>query len=98
VLPLARTMGTHGGRLFGIPRSSETMPLLYNRALFDTHRWRPPQTLRELDDLATALQRRGIVPFGAGAADVPQSVELYFSLIVNHRAGPAKIKEAEASQ
>ena len=68
VLPLALAIGTHGGRLYGIPRSSETMLLLSNRALFEAHDWRPPQTLRELDDLATAMQRRGIVPFGAGAA------------------------------
>lgn len=94
VLPLALAIGTHGGRLYGIPRSSETMLLLYNRALFEAHDWRPPQTLRELDDLATAMQRRGILPFGAGAADVPQSVELYFSLVVNHDAGPANVKDA----
>lgn len=94
VLPLARAIGTHGGRLYGIPRSSENMLLLYDRVRFEAYGWRPPRTLNELDDLATAMQRQGLVPFGAGAADVPQSVELYFSLVVNHAAGPAQVKEA----
>ncbi|GAA2647235.1 ABC transporter substrate-binding protein [Paractinoplanes durhamensis] len=94
LLPLAREIGTHGGRLLGIPRSSETMLLFYEKTLFATHAWQPPRTLGELETLATAMQARGIVPFGAGSADVPQSVELYFSLIVNHHAGPANVRKA----
>jgi raffinose/stachyose/melibiose transport system substrate-binding protein len=94
VLPLAREIGTHDGRLYGIPRSSETMLLLWNRALFAADGWRAPTTFAELDELARAMQSRGIVPFGVGVADVPQSVELYFSLIVNHHGGPARVRRA----
>jgi raffinose/stachyose/melibiose transport system substrate-binding protein len=94
VLPPARRLGTHDGRLYGLPRTSETMLLFHDRAVFAEHGWRPPRTPAELDDLAKAMQDRGIVPFAAGSADFPQSVELYFSLIVNHDAGPAAVREA----
>src|SRR5262245_58537035 len=33
VLPLAREIGSHDGRLYGIPRSAETMLLLYHPEL-----------------------------------------------------------------
>ncbi|GIF00495.1 ABC transporter substrate-binding protein [Paractinoplanes rishiriensis] len=94
VLPLARAVCMHEGRLYGVPRSVETMVLFYDRALFRAEGWQPPHSLRELEDLAAAMQVRGIVPFGAGTADYPPSVELYFSLIVNHHAGPANVRAA----
>ncbi|MEU4239150.1 extracellular solute-binding protein [Actinoplanes sp. NPDC026619] len=94
VLPLARGIGSYGGRLYGIPRSAETMLLLYDRVMFAANNWRPPRTLDDLEALAAAMLSRGIVPFAAGSADVPQSVELLFSLVVNHHAGPGKVRGA----
>jgi raffinose/stachyose/melibiose transport system substrate-binding protein len=96
VLPPARRLGTYDGHLYALPRSSETMLLFHDRTVFAEHGWRPPRTLADLDELATAMLGRGIVPFAAGCADFPQSVELYFSLIVNHDAGPAAVRAALA--
>ena len=94
LLPMARALGTHNGQLYGVPRGAETMMLLYDTQLFESEGWQPPRTLPELDRLAAAMMRRGLVPFGAGTADFPASVELYFSLVINHYAGPAAVRDA----
>lgn len=90
ILPAALELGSHGGRVYGIPRSSETMLLLFDNAMLPE----PPTSLKALSAVAGRMLRDGIVPFAAGCADVPQSVELYFSLVVNHHAGPAAVRDA----
>lgn len=90
--PLA--LGSVDGQLFGVPRSLETMPLFYDRALFAAHGWEPPTDLGSLEALASAMLQHGIVPFGAGSGDFPGSCEWFVSLILNHAAGPTAVRQA----
>ena len=80
----ARAIGTLEGRLFGLPRSLETMGLFFDASFLRTMphlRW---STISELEDSATALMRSGYQPFAMGVADLPSSCEWLLSLALNH--------------
>jgi raffinose/stachyose/melibiose transport system substrate-binding protein len=83
-------MATVDGRLYGVPRSTETMTLLFDPQLIKD----PPASLTELEDAAARAQGQGLIPFGAGCADFPESCELLWTLVVNHYAGPAAVRSA----
>ena len=89
LLAPALRLGTLDGRLFGVPRSSETLLLLTGEGVH-----RPPATLAELELVAGDALSNGLLPFGAGCADYPQTCELLWTLVVNHYAGPAAVRAA----
>jgi raffinose/stachyose/melibiose transport system substrate-binding protein len=91
LLAPALRLATVGGRLFGVPRSSETMMLLFHPEGLGAG---PPASLPELEAAAGRVLRQGLIPFGAGCADMPQSCELLWTLVVNHYAGPAAVRAA----
>lgn len=93
LLAPATRLATIGGRLFGLPRSSETMFLLTHHSIR-----RPPTTLRELDTAARDAISNGLLAFGAGCGDFPESCELLWTLVVNHAAGPAAVRAALRSE
>ncbi|GLZ01366.1 extracellular solute-binding protein [Actinoplanes sp. NBRC 103695] len=90
----ATRMSTVDGRLFGLPRSTETMMLLFDPRVLAGLGHEPPATLAELEDVAAAAMRRGLTPFSAGCGDMPESAELLWTLVVNHYAGPAAVRAA----
>ncbi|MFJ9377280.1 ABC transporter substrate-binding protein [Streptomyces sp. NPDC101455] len=94
LLAPAVRLATVNGRLFGVPRSSETMMLLFNAPVLKELGCRPPSSLPELEAVAAGALRQGLVPFGAGCADMPESAELLWTLVVNHYAGPAAVRGA----
>ncbi|WP_330234723.1 ABC transporter substrate-binding protein [Streptomyces sp. NBC_00566] len=94
LLAPAVRLATVTGRLFGVPRSSETMMLLFNSPALREFGFRPPSSLPELEAVAARALRQGLVPFGAGCADMPESSELLWTLVVNHYAGPAAVRSA----
>jgi raffinose/stachyose/melibiose transport system substrate-binding protein len=93
LLAPATRLATIGGRLYGLPRSSETMFLLCHPAT-----GRPPTTLGELSSVAADATRNGVLPFGGGCGDFPESCELLWTLVVNHAAGPAAVRGALRSE
>lgn len=52
----------------------------------------PPRTLRDREDVADRALGSGVLPFGAGSADMPSVCELIWTLVVNHHAGPAAVR------
>ncbi|MEU4089789.1 ABC transporter substrate-binding protein [Streptomyces aureus] len=90
----ALRLATLDGRLFGVPRSGETMMLLFNSPVLDDLGHAAPSSSQELEKLAEDALRRGITPFGAGCADMPESCELLWTLVLNHYAGPAAVRAA----
>lgn len=90
LLPPALRMATVDGHLFGVPRSTETMMLLFDPDVLG----RPPTSLSELETAADRASKQGLTPFSAGCADFPESCELLWTLVVNHYAGPAAVRAA----
>jgi raffinose/stachyose/melibiose transport system substrate-binding protein len=93
LLAPATRLATIGERLFGLPRSSETMFLLTHQTITQ-----PPTTLGELNAAARDAIGNGLLPFGAGCGDFPESCELLWTLVVNHAAGPAALRAALRSE
>jgi raffinose/stachyose/melibiose transport system substrate-binding protein len=91
LLAPALRIATVNGRLFGVPRSTETMMLLFNPSVLDGP---APQTRSELETAAARALSQGVTPFGAGCADFPESCELLWTLVVNHYAGPSAVRAA----
>ena len=85
----ATRLATIRGRLYGLPRSAETMFLLTHQSLRHI-----PTTLRDLQTVAAEAFMDGLLPFGAGCADFPESCELLWTLVANHVAGPAAVRAA----
>jgi raffinose/stachyose/melibiose transport system substrate-binding protein len=82
------------GQMFGMPRSSETMSLMFNSGVLNTLGIRPPRSLCELEAAAALALAGGLLPFGAGNSDYPQTCEFLWTLVVNHHAGPAAVRSA----
>lgn len=91
--PAAR-LASLDGKLYGLPRSVETMLLLSNRDVLAELGAAPPATLDELDVLAGRALRSGVDPFAGGCADMPESCELLWTLVMNHHAGPDLVRGA----
>ncbi len=89
LLAPALRLATINSRLFGLPRSSETMALLTHDSLGF-----PLDSLADLERAADRAMTDGRLPFGAGCADFPESCELLWTLVVNHYAGPAQVRGA----
>src|SRR4051812_28355941 len=94
LLAPALRLAVLGDRLYGVPRSSETMMLMVNVEVLDELGHRPPTSATELASLAALALRHGLLPFGAGCANMPESAELLWTLAVNHHAGPAAVRAA----
>ncbi|MFJ8555343.1 ABC transporter substrate-binding protein [Streptomyces sp. NPDC093676] len=94
LLAPASALASADERMFGIPRSSETMFLLSNSRAFRALGMRPPRSLPELEAAAGLAFAGGLLPFGAGSADYPQTCEFLWTLVVNHHAGPAAVRSA----
>ncbi|WP_045744857.1 ABC transporter substrate-binding protein [Actinoplanes rectilineatus] len=91
--PALRMAAVDGG-LYGVPRSTETMALLFDPATLDGLSCRPPVTAADLETAAARALAAGLLPFGGGCGDFPASCELLWTLAVNHHAGPDAVRAA----
>jgi raffinose/stachyose/melibiose transport system substrate-binding protein len=69
-LPALLNTGIYGDKLYALPRDYESMHLFYNKQLFGQNGWMLPTNRAEFEQLADAALAKGIVPFGAGNADL----------------------------
>lgn len=94
VLEVFLELGKYDGKLYALPKTYETLGLLYNKTLFEANGWTAPTTIAELETLADAMLAKNIVPFGAGNADWRPTNEHYVSIILNSVAGPDNVYKA----
>jgi len=59
LVPAARRLGTYDGRMYALCNGLDIRALYYNQTLLAEHGLQPPQTLADLDRLASQLTRRG---------------------------------------
>jgi raffinose/stachyose/melibiose transport system substrate-binding protein len=93
-LPWALSLGKVDGKLYSIPHEIETLVLYYNKTVFEAHGWKPPTTIDEYLKLVADIRAAGLIPNGAGNSDWKPTDEHYFSIFVNHIAGPQKVYDA----
>ena len=93
-LPWALSLGKVDGKLYSIPSEIETMVLYYNKTVFAEHGWTPPTTIDEYLKLVTDIKAAGLIPNAAGNSDWKPADEHYWTIFVNHIAGPQKVYEA----
>ncbi|MCO6455252.1 MAG: ABC transporter substrate-binding protein, partial [Pirellulaceae bacterium] len=58
LLPAARRLGTHDGRMYALCNGLDIRALYYNRTLLDQYGLQPPRTLDELDWIAERTTQR----------------------------------------
>jgi raffinose/stachyose/melibiose transport system substrate-binding protein len=93
-LPWALSLGKVDGKLYSIPHEIESLVLFYNKTVFDAHGWKPPTTIDEYLALNKEIKAAGIIPNAAGNSDWKPADEHYWSIFVNHIAGPQKVYDA----
>jgi len=93
-LPWALELGKVDGKLYSIPHEIETMVLYYNKTVFAAHGWQPPKTIAEYLKLSADIKAAGLIPNGGGNAEWKPNDEHYFTIFVNHMAGPQKVYDA----
>ena len=56
MIPWAYSSGVFDGSLYAIPKTHESMIMLYNKTLFEENNWKVPTTLEELEDVAGKIK------------------------------------------
>ena len=87
-------LGHYKGKLWTIPQEFEAMVLFYNPRIFKENGWKPPRTIKEMEELAAKMKEKGIMPFANGNVGWKPAIEWVFTAAVNHIAGPEKVYEA----
>jgi raffinose/stachyose/melibiose transport system substrate-binding protein len=93
-LPWALDLGKVDGKLYSIPNEVETMVLYYNKTVFEKNGWKPPTTIDEYLKLNATIKKAGLIPNAAGNSDWKPADEHYWTIFVNHMAGPQKVYDA----
>jgi len=93
-LPWALSLGKVDGKLYSIPHEIETMVLYYNKTVFEEHGWKPPTTIDEYLKLVEDIKAAGLIANASGNSDWKPTDEHYFTIFVNHIAGPQKVYDA----
>lgn len=69
------------GKVYAVPFATQTMLILYNKALFDANGLAEPETWDQLVDACRKLQEAGLICFANGTATAWQNETLTFSLL-----------------
>ena len=83
----AKQRVTYDGVLSGVPGSVEEIGVYYNKDVFDDMGFEEPQTLAELEEIASAVQDEGMTPFAFGDQEKWPAGHL-FSIAVSNLVGP----------
>ena len=98
IAPLALNLGMIEGTIYSIPKTFESMGIIYNRSLFDEHGWEPATNRQEFVALKEAIKAEGILPVVAGNVEWRPANEWFVTVYLNHYAGPENIHKALTGQ
>jgi raffinose/stachyose/melibiose transport system substrate-binding protein len=94
MIPWAYSSGVFEGSLYAIPKTHESMIMLYNKTLFEENGWTVPTTLEELEDVAGKIQAKGMNVFSYGSDGWQPTHEHLVGIYLNNYAGPQAVYEA----
>ena len=77
------------GKLYGLPRNTDVMAFYYNKAMFEEHGWKVPETYDELIQLAKDISAEGIIPCSMDGAD-KWPISIYYQDIVTKILGDSQ--------
>lgn len=87
-------VGKVGGKIYSIPKTMESMGVIYNKTLFEKYGLKEPKNRQEWLELNNSVKAQGILPIGAGNANWKPTNEHYVTLYLNHYAGPENVYKA----
>lgn len=98
IAPLALDLGMVEGKIYSIPKTFESMGIIYNRSLFDEYGWEPATNRQEFVALKEAIKAEGILPIAAGNIEWRPTNEWFVTVYLNHYAGPENVYRALIGQ
>ncbi len=94
ILPWAYNAGVFKGAFYSVPKTYETMVLLYNKTLFKEHGWNVPTNLVEFESLAKKIKAKGMFPMAYGSSGWNPTHEHLQGIYLNNYAGPENVYKA----
>ena len=94
IIPWAYSSGVFDGSLYAIPKTHESMVMLYNKTLFEENGWTVPTTLEELEDVAGKIKAMGMDVYTYGSDGWQPTHEHLAGIYLNNYAGPEAVYEA----
>ncbi|MEN3189229.1 MAG: extracellular solute-binding protein, partial [Atribacterota bacterium] len=91
---LALDVGKVEGKTYSLPKTFESMGIIYNQSLFDEYGWKPPTNRSEWVALCEAIKAKGIIPVAGGNVAWRPTNEHYVTVYLNHYSGPQVVYEA----
>jgi len=91
-------IGKVHGKIYSIPKTIESMGIIYNKTLFEKNGWKIPKTREEWVALCEAIKKKGIIPVAAGNANWRPTNEHFVTVYLNHYAGPENVYKALTGQ
>lgn len=92
--PIALVAGMYKEKIYSLPKTFESMGIIYNKTLFEEYGWKPPTNRKEWVALCEAIKAKGILPVAAGNAGWRPSNEWHVTVYLNHYAGPENVYKA----
>jgi len=96
--PFVLACGKYKGKIYSLPKTFESMGIIYNKSLFEEKGWRTPTNREEWVRLCEAIKAEGILPVGAGCASWRPQHEHFLTVYLNHYAGPENVYKALTRQ
>ena len=96
--PLALELGRYMGEIYSLPKTFESMGLVYNKTLFEKNGWKSPTNREEWEALCNAIKAKDILPVSLGNADWRATNEWFVTVYLNHYAGPENVYKALTGQ
>lgn len=94
IVPFMVNMMTYDGKMYALPKTSETQVLYFNKTLFDANGWTAPKTKAEFETLADVMVKAGIAPIAAGNAGQRYTNRHYVGVAFSCQAGPENVFRA----
>ena len=94
LIPWAYSSGVFEGSLYAIPKTHESMVMLYNKTLFEENGWTVPTTREELEDVAAKIKAKGMDVYTYGSSGWQPTHEHLVGIYLNNYAGPEAVYEA----
>lgn len=91
-------IGKVKGKVYSIPKTIESMGIIYNKSLFEENGWKVPTNREEWVTLCEKIKRKGIIPVAAGNSTWRPTNEHYVTVYLNHYAGPENVYKALTGQ
>lgn len=96
--PLALSVGKYQDKIYSIPKTFESMGLIFNKSLFNENGWEPPVNREEWVRLCDTIKKKDIIPVSLGNASWRATNEWALTVYLNHYAGPENVYKALTQQ